>query len=148
MQPLQPRTAEPTGAHRTLPGVFAFFGLLACLCFGVGCATTRAPHATATSSPSSRIILQDSGHTNKSTARFTVRGAWQLSWTCQHPGTVLHIQVSNLATGEPDTSFQHIMYACPKNGGGDSILYHGSGTFYLAVASDLAWTITITDIPD
>jgi hypothetical protein len=60
----------------------------------------------------------------------------------------LHIQVSNLATGEPDTTFQHIMYTCPKNGGGDSILYHGSGTFYLAVASDLDWTITVTDIPD
>jgi len=156
--PMQSRAAAPTDIHRKVPGVVAFLGLLVCLCCGVGCAATSASatsaratptvSAKATTTPSSHIVLQDSGRGSKSTARFTVHGVWQLSWTCQQPGTVLHIQVSNLATGEPDTTFQHIMYTCPNNGGGDSILYHGSGTFYLAVAGDLDWTLTITDIPE
>jgi len=155
---MQSRAATPTDIHRTVPGVLAFLGLLACLCFGIGCAATSASATSARATPavsakatttlSSHIVLQDSGRGSKSTARFTVHGVWQLSWTCQQRGTVLHIQVSNLATGEPDTSFQHIMYTCPKSGGSDSILYHGSGTFYLAVAGDLDWTITITDIPE
>ncbi len=155
---LQSRAAAPTDIHRTVPGVLAFLGLLVCLCCGVGCAAVPTPatsaratpavsaHATTTLS-SGGIVLQDSGRGSKSTARFTVHGVLQLSWTCQQPGTILHIQVSNLATGEPDTSFQHIMYTCPNSGGSDSILYHGSGTFYLAVAGNLDWTLTITDIP-
>jgi len=150
------QTAHTTEIHHAVSQLVAFLGLLVCLCCGVGCAATSAsatsarvtpaPHATAT--PSSHIVLQDSGRGSKSTARFTVHGVWQLSWTCQQPGAVLHIQVSNLATGAPDTTFQHIMYTCPNNGGSDSILYHGSGTFYLAVGGDLDWTLTVTDIPD
>lgn len=98
----------------------------------------------ATDTPSN-IVLTVSGNGEKTTAAFTVRGTWQVEWTCS--GDIL-IQFYDTQTNDYAVNLDDIQYSCPASGGGDTSIMHGSGTYYLSVMGGDAWGITVTDLPN
>lgn len=101
-----------------------------------------APGATATPS---NIVLTVSGNGDKTTATFTVRGTWQLAWTC-HDGSQDFSAWIYYSNGG---NLSDVDYTCPASGtGGDSSIFHSGGTFYLEIISNVYFTITVTDLPN
>lgn len=116
---------------------------------------TPKPAPTATPKPASATVLKWSGNGEKSSGNFTVRGLWQISFTCHVQdigyGTApLYIYVYSADGSE--IFGDEIDYECPdghKGGGDVSIMHDGGGTFYLQVDSaSCNWTITVQDTPD
>ncbi|HEX6540660.1 MAG TPA: hypothetical protein VF040_02810 [Ktedonobacterales bacterium] len=104
---------------------------------------TSAPIPTATPSA---VVLHVSGNGSKTTASFAVHGTWQVDWACN--GGALLIQFHDAHTNDYALNLDDIQYDCPDNGGRDTSVMHGSGTYYLSVMGGDGWDITVTDLPN
>jgi len=107
---------------------------------------TQATTTKATATPSN-VVLSVSGNGEKTTAAFTVRGAWELSWTCHDGAHDFAVEIYNTA---PDAvGGDEVSYTCPDSGiGSDSSIYHNGGTYYLDIISNVYWTVTVIDLPN
>ena len=106
----------------------------------VATSTPARPAPTAT--PDLTVLLV-SGNGSKSTAAFTVKNTWQVSWNCTGD---IYIEFYNARTNDYADDGP-IDFDCSSSNG-DSSIYHDSGSFYFNVISGGTWNITVTDLPN
>lgn len=115
---------------------------------------TPKPTATATPKPTAKVVLTFKGNGEKSSASFTVKGTWELAFSCSGvPSGMgdapLYINVYDAKTGD-EQLLDDVSYNCPEGakGGKDTVTMHGGGTFYLHVITGINYSITVKDMPD
>ena len=99
----------------------------------------------ATATPS-HVVLHVLGNGDKTSASFTVKGTWQVGWTCD--GGSLLIQFYDASTNDYALNLDSVDYDCASGGSSDTSIMHGSGTYYLSINGYQTWDITVTDLPN
>jgi hypothetical protein len=104
--------------------------------------TATSAHPAPTATPDLTVLVV-SGNGSKSTAAFTVRNTWQVSWNCTDDIYIVFYssRTNDYADDGP------IDFDCSMSNG-DSSIYHDSGSFYFNVISGGSWNITVTDLPN
>jgi hypothetical protein len=94
-------------------------------------------------------VLTVSGTGDETTKVFHVNGDWTVKWTCNNSGVGdWPFAIFIYPTDENALSFDTLAGSCASGKHTDQAEEHQTGDFYLKIAGDIPWSITIIDQPD
>src|SRR6266568_2895773 len=160
-----PPPGQPPKKRRRLPIFLLVGALLLCVIIGVAVATNPKPTSTTTTSATSTTATTVptkastpvpqkwttthafSGNGNKKTAIFSVPDDWKIVWKCD-PASFSLGQYNVIVTvynSDNTPSDVPINTICKTGNTGDSTEIHASGSVYLDIASEGAWTVQVQE---
>ncbi len=170
--PYYPPPGQPPKKKRRRLPIFLLVGaLLLCVIIGVAVATSPKPTSTTTTSATSTSAGNTAttvptkgstpasqqkwttthtftGNGNKKTAIFSVPDDWKIVWKCD-PASFSIGQYNVIVTvynSDNTPSDVPINTICKTGNTGDSTEIHVSGSVYLDVASEGAWTVSVQEL--